>query len=110
MRKETYKIAEAWWFKRNAGGARTMTDGKSVYLHGNRIAWREEGKNGYTRSYNFTLAGWPTVTTRERLNGILNIMGGAKAGFHQEKGVQYFTDLTGKKRAIEDDEIVTIYP
>lgn len=38
------------------------TDGKAIYLHGNKIV--EKGENG---EINFTLAGWPTNTTRSSL-------------------------------------------
>lgn len=102
MRQETQKIAEAWWLGHSANAARTTTDGTTVYLHGNAIAWRGDG------GYYFTLAGWATVTTRERLNGILNVMGAPQAGFSQRKGLQYFTDLKGEEREIDSDDVVFI--
>ena len=47
-----------------------MTDGNQVFLHGNRIAWKLNNKK-----VAITLAGWPTPTTRERLNAIMDVFG-----------------------------------
>jgi len=46
-----------------------LCTGWEMYLHGNRIAYRNN-VNGTTLS----LAGWNTVTTRDRLNGLLERM------------------------------------
>jgi hypothetical protein len=54
-----------------------------MLLHGNEIA-RKVGKQ-----ITLTLAGWPTVTTRDRLNGILQYAGIAER-FRQHKNKQYF--------------------
>jgi hypothetical protein len=67
MRKITRELASAWrnhtpWKKSN-----TETDGQSVWLHGNSIAKRDPD----TGHVFYSLAGWSTNTTRERLNGIL---------------------------------------
>jgi len=43
----------------------TRTDGKSVFLFGNEIIKRENGK------VMFSLCGWDSPTTRERINGIV---------------------------------------
>ena len=43
--------------------------GMNLYLHNNRIAWIENGKL-YLSS-----CGWRTVTTKERLNGVLDVFG-----------------------------------
>jgi len=73
MRKVTQQIRDAWL----AGKARTIgntrTDGTSVWLHDNEIIHRD--KDGEVC---FTNAGWPTMTTHERLSGILGI------GFHRK--------------------------
>jgi hypothetical protein len=70
MRKETQKIAQAFARGQAAKAARTETDGRTVWLHGNRIAQREDDGSVWV-----TLAGWGTVTTRERLNGICQELG-----------------------------------
>ena len=68
MRKVTREIANAFARKRSRTIGNTHTDGESVWLHGNEIARRVnfDGREALA----LTMAGWPTVTTRERLNGI----------------------------------------
>lgn len=73
MRKETKKIATAFLNHEKASAARTMTDGQSVYLHGNQIAFWNYGD--IKPALCFSLAGWGSVTTRERINGILQTSG-----------------------------------
>jgi len=91
MRQETDKIARAFFRRRAANAARTSTNGEIVWLHGNRIAWRTlDGDIG------FTLAGWPTVTTRERINGILTTFGYRYWGVAQRNHDQYLV-LGGDK-------------
>jgi hypothetical protein len=81
MRKVTQQIRDAWL----AGKARTIgntrTDGASVWLHDNEIIRR--GKDGEVC---FTNAGWPSMTTHERLSGILGI------GFHRKDWETYMYD------------------
>lgn len=60
----------------------TMTDGETLYLHGNAIA--RHTSSGIT----ITNAGWPSNTTRERLNGLPGV------SVNQKKGKQY---LNGKE-------------
>ena len=67
MRKVTEQIRNAF----NAGASlkvgNTETDGQTVWLHGNAIVKRDP--DGLVR---WSLAGWNTPTTRERVNGIAN--------------------------------------
>ena len=91
MRQETQKIARAFYNGQAASAARTTTDGNTVWLHGNKIAWRTEAGD-----IGFTLAGWPTVTTRERINGILKTFGYGYWGVSQCKGDQYLMYLAEK--------------
>jgi len=65
MRKVTKLISEAFKDHKKLSIGNTATDGQSVFLHGNCIAWREDD------TLYISMCGWPTVTTRERLNGIL---------------------------------------
>ena len=69
MRKETQKIMSAFLRGEKASAQRTNTDGNSVWLHGNEIVHRGDHNTW------FTLAGWPTVTTRDRINGLLELSG-----------------------------------
>jgi hypothetical protein len=56
-----------------------------MFLFGNLIAERD-GK-----IVRVTLAGWPTVTTRARLNGLLELLN-INRRFYQDKKSQYFTN------------------
>lgn len=88
MRKETAKIAKASRKGEPARAGRTETDGTAVYLHGHRIAWRT--RTAWGTFLHVTLAGYGTVTTRERINGILETFGlGRHWGAVQRQHGQY---------------------
>ena len=100
MRQETHKIMSAFLRGEKASAQRTHTDGHSVWLHGNLIAER-----GTTKTW-FTLAGWPTVTTRDRINGLLELRGSDSRVF-QKNGIQFLAN--GKDvREIDEDEWVSV--
>ena len=97
MRQETHKIMSAFLRGQKASAARTNTDGHNVWLHGNKIAQRSEGD-----FVDFSLAGWPTVTTRDRVNGLLELSGSDYRVF-QKSGTQFLTNGTDI-REIGDSE------
>jgi len=74
MRKVTQQIKQAFEQGISLKVGNTKTDGKTVWLHGNAIVKRDP--DGLVR---WSLAGYNTPTTRERVNGIAN------AGVHQVK-------------------------
>jgi hypothetical protein len=74
MRKVTERIKQAFEQGTSLKVDNTRTDGQTVWLHGNAIVKRDP--DGLVR---WSLAGWNTPTTRERVNGIAN------AGVHQVK-------------------------
>tara|TARA_A200000159_G_C7292589_1_gene326387 strand:- start:595 stop:903 length:309 start_codon:yes stop_codon:yes gene_type:complete len=74
MRKVTQRIKQAFEQGKSLKVDNTRTDGQTVWLHGNAIVKRDP--DGLVR---WSLAGWNTPTTRERVNGIAN------AGVHQVK-------------------------
>ena len=96
MRKETQKIMSAFLKGEKASAQRTNTDGYSVWLHGNLIA--ERGKSKLW----FTLADWPTVTTRDRINGLLELSGSDYRVF-QKNGTQFLTNGTDVRELGEDE-------
>ena len=59
----------------------------TMYLFGHCIAQREHAKHGISM-VSVTLAGWGTPTTRERLNGLLEMLG-SPVGFYQKNHEQY---------------------
>ena len=58
-----------------------------LYLHGNLIA--ERRSNG---EVHVTLAGWGTPTTRERLNGLEQLLNGTRS-FHQKNHRQFYGEI-----------------
>lgn len=68
MRKITKEIVAAFMNHEAKRIGNSHTDGTTLYLHGNAIA-RHRADGGV----NVTTAGWNTVTTRERLNGIPDV-------------------------------------
>lgn len=106
MRKISKQIANAFTSGQTMDMGNSHTDGKSVYLFGNLIAWRSPGN-----TLELTLAGWPTVTTRDRLNAILQSEGfkinaGESYGysFEQKDSKQYFvtTVFNGYKSSVSE--------
>lgn len=62
-------IAQAFKDGRGHTIKNTTTNGTTVWLHRNAIAWK------YNGTVEFSLCGWNTVTTRDRLNHIFNAFG-----------------------------------
>lgn len=94
MRKVTQKAAQAMRDGQNmvSGNTRVHSNGGVMELHGNTIAIYDsiEGK--------LTLrdCGWQTVTTKERLNGILSTFS-SEWRIYQMAGKWYITDGCGKR-------------
>lgn len=82
MRKVTQLTCGAFEAGRACTLGNTHTDGTTLFLHGNAIARRTP------QGLEITMAGWETVTTRERLSGLTGV------SVSQRKGEQY---LNGKK-------------
>ena len=103
MRQETQKIMSAFLRGQKASAARTNTDGRSVWLHGNKIAQRSEGD-----FVDFSLAGWPTVTTRERINGMLNVFGYSDFSIGQKHTMQWLFHNGKKIRSVGEYEVMSL--
>ena len=67
MRKVTEQACEAFEAGRKFFQNNTMVTGDAMFLFGNRIAFRENG-----RLY-VSMCGYNTNTTRERLNGLTGV-------------------------------------
>lgn len=96
MRNITKQIAIALRNNVSKSNGNTVCTGSCVKLHGNEIARVIDGK------LEITLAGWPTVTTRERVNGILSEFG-SPLRVHQSQHTQYLGD-----RVISETEWISI--
>ena len=92
MRKITSEIRDAWLKGNAKSKGNTTTDGKSVWLHGNKIIDVNE-KNEVLVS----LAGWNTPTTKERCNNI------AGAHFHTINFEPFHNNV-----AVDDEEWINL--
>ena len=81
MRKVTLDILRAFNNRQKKTIKNTSCDGDNVYLHGNKIVKRENGKV-FIRT-----AGWNTVTTRERINAF------TKKSIYQKNFDLYCNDI-----------------
>ena len=98
MRKETRLIAEAFIQRIPKRAARTYTDGHRMYLHGYPIAWWE-----HDSSLSVTLAGWPSRTTMDRLNGLCELLGHCRP-FHT---VEFLPHHNGQR--VGDRAVITYH-
>ena len=75
-----------------------------LLLHGNMIAKmvRQHIKGEYQTTISMTSAGWKTVTTKERLNGLLHHM---KAGSIQQRNFEWYLN-----DEYWNGDIILIYP
>lgn len=78
-------------------GAVGPVEERSVYLFGNKIATISSDQEGF-RMLTICMCGWPSVTTRSRLNAIANSFAGNFAGVYQKRGSQL---LQGSNREID---------
>ena len=93
MRKVTEQVMTAFIKGDSKSVGNTMTDGRIVWLHGNEIACRHDDGTIWV-----SLAGWPTVTTRERLNGLATLLN-STMHFYQRDWETFVGKLTGDEPA-----------
>ena len=88
MKKISQKIATSFLAGKSLQIDNTYTDGSKVYLHSNLIAYKTQPDK-----LHISLAGYPTLDTRERLNAILNVCGYS----------QYIQQIDGQQYIINED-------
>ena len=86
MKKISQNIATSFLAGKPLQIDNTYTDGEKVFLHSNLIA-----KKIHPDKLEISLAGYPTMTTRERLNSILNVFG-FDHYIQQKEGKQYIVN------------------
>jgi len=77
-----------------------------MYLHANLIAQYTYCTLDGVKRLEMTLAGWPTPTTRERLNGLLNVLG-VCGGFRQSDFIQFYGSASTPSQAIDSNQWIT---
>ncbi len=102
MRKISQNIATSFYAGKPLHIDNTYTDGEKVFLHSNLIA-----KKIHPDKLEISLAGWPTVTTRERLNSILNVFGWDHY-IQQIDGQQYLVnEASDSKHIMSEDKFIS---
>lgn len=86
MKDSTFKVVTGFMEKRAVKIKNFETDGKSVWLHGNKIALRD------VDFIYLTAAHWNTVLTREKLNALMEAIGCTYLKFTSVKDKLHFND------------------
>ena len=94
MRKVSIEIAKAFINDKKKTVGNTYTENGEIFLHNNKIAWWENNHPSENLSNNihlcFSMCGWGTVTTRERLNTLFyELFNGERVYLQQVTGNQY---------------------
>ena len=104
MKKITEKVATAFANNKEVSTSNTIVEVNEIStmlsLHNNIIAHKEH-KTGIVE---FNNQGYITQTTKERLNGIAEIMGLPK--LYQKQGVWYYNDENNNKVQFNNNEWV----
>ena len=105
MRKVSKEIAKAFINDKRKTVGNTYTENGKIFLHDNKIAWWESTGKYYSQGSDidsnsghlcFSMCGWGTPTTRERLNTLFyKLFKGDAVFLKQSKGNQYlYINLT----------------
>ena len=99
MRKVSIEIAKAFINDKKKIVGNTYTENGEIFLHNNKIAWWESTGKYYSKGSHidsnsvhlcFSMCGWDTVTTRERLNTLFyELFNGERVYLQQATGNQY---------------------
>lgn len=84
-------------FKLSNTEVKIVNGNPEMYLFGNKIAWVANGR------LHWTMAGHPTATTRDRLNGLLRV------AISQRKGKQLFVWDNDGDEIIEEIDPNKVY-
>lgn len=103
MRDVTHRITSAFLEGRKLKAHNTATNGEFIALHNIAIIWRDRD----TAVISFSLRGYATATTRERINGLLCMLGDPRSVW-QHKSRQYF-GTHDDYREIEGDEHIALH-
>jgi len=112
MRKVSIEIAKAFINDKKKTVGNTYTEEGKISLHNNKIAWWEKNHPDFNLSNNihlcFSMCGWDTITTRERLNTLFYELFKSDAVYlKQSKGDQYlYINSTCMK--IDPSEVYTL--
>lgn len=107
MRNVTFETVYCFLKGRKKQSGNTYTDGVTLYLHDNPIAWKQGPKQGPGEIV-ITLAGWNTKTTRERLNGILELTRSNLRVAQRDHTPKFYNSENGKFYDWGSNQVATI--
>ena len=81
MRKVTREVVGAFLARKSKTVGNTRTDGESLYLFGHEIAYHI---NSTSDRISISSCNWHTNTTKDRLNGLLELAGTGKQIFQKD--------------------------
>lgn len=99
MRKVTTATTSAFLNRKALTMGNTHTDGKALYLHGNKIAWWEETPDWWQLWIQD--CGFCTMTTRECLNGLYGVNLSIKKGQWPWYHLGSYETWTGKATLVD---------
>jgi len=105
MRNISRVIATAFRDRRTKSISNSRTDEFGYYLHGHKIANWDKDHNGDILS--FSLCGWGTVTTRERLNSLFEILSYPIS--IQQKNYNQVLNFKDKSLVIDSDTAINYH-
>lgn len=79
MRKVTHEVVTAFKNHEKKRVGNTRTDGEYLFLHGHVIAYHLDEK-----TVQVSMAGHPTATTKERINGLFQLFDIDASVFHDQ--------------------------
>ena len=105
MRNRTKMTALAFLNHVKIISGNCCSTGDDYLLHGHCIAWWNYGKE--KPEIHFNLRGYPTVTTRDRINGILELAGSSYR-VCQRDFTQYLIGPDLQRQYVPDDGTFTV--
>jgi hypothetical protein len=101
MRQVTKKVCSAFIERKPAHSVNTITNGSILTLFGNQIAWWDVEEPDVLW---ITFAGQPTTTTKDRINGVCDLLGLGKPFYSKDFQLYFGSAL----RPIDSREHVRI--
>ena len=105
MRQRTTNTVKAFLNHTKKASGNCQSTGEDYLLHGHAIAWWNYGS--VKPEIHFNMRGYPTVTTRDRINGILELSGSSYR-VCQRDFEQYIINRKGLLIKIPDDGTFTV--
>ena len=105
MRTRTKLTTRAFLNHYKKAGGNCQSTGEDYLLHGHAIAWWNYGS--VKPEIHFNMRGYPTVTTRDRINGILELSG-SDYRVCQRDFTQYLIGPELQRQEIPDDSTFTV--